>query len=90
MIPQALEAGAAAHTRGEDAATVAGAVLAAEPARTEHVEAAPLDGASTRRWCARTRLDRQRRPGRRSSTDEQARDQREAPAHGVWEMGARA
>jgi pantoate--beta-alanine ligase len=45
MIPQALEAGAAAHARGEDAATVAGAVLAAEPLlEPEYVEVAPLDG----------------------------------------------
>jgi pantoate--beta-alanine ligase len=44
-IPQALEAGAAAHERGQDAAAVAGAVLAGEPLLDpEYVEVAPLDG----------------------------------------------
>ena len=45
LIPQALEAGAAAHARGEDGAAVAAAVLAAEPLlEAEYVEVAPLDG----------------------------------------------
>jgi pantoate--beta-alanine ligase len=44
-IPQALEAGAAAYERGEDAKVVAGAVLASEPLlEPEYVEVAPLDG----------------------------------------------
>jgi pantoate--beta-alanine ligase len=44
-IPRALEAGAAAHARGDDAAAVAGAVLAAEPLlEPEYVEVASLDG----------------------------------------------
>jgi pantoate--beta-alanine ligase len=44
-IPQALEAGAVAYARGEDAAAVAGAVLAGEPLlEPEYVEVAPLDG----------------------------------------------
>jgi pantoate--beta-alanine ligase len=44
-IPQALEAGAAAYGRGEDAGAVAGAFLASEPLlEPEYVEVAPLDG----------------------------------------------
>ena len=44
-IPQALDAGAAAYERGDDAAAVAGAVLASEPLLDpEYVEVAPLDG----------------------------------------------
>ena len=44
-IPQALEAGAAAHARGEDAAAVAAALLATEPLLDpEYVEVAELDG----------------------------------------------
>ena len=44
-IPQALEAGAAAHARGEDAAAVATALLTGEPLlEPEYVEVAPLDG----------------------------------------------
>jgi pantoate--beta-alanine ligase len=45
MIPQALQAGAAAHQRGEDAAAVAAGVLAGEPLlEPDYVEVAPLDG----------------------------------------------
>lgn len=45
LIPQALEAGAAAHARGEDGAAVAAAVLAGEPLlEAEYVQVAPLDG----------------------------------------------
>ena len=44
-LPRALEAGAAAHRRDEDAAAAARAVLAEEPLLDpEYVEVAPLDG----------------------------------------------
>ena len=44
-IPLALQAGAAAHRRGEDGAEAAGAVLAGEPLLdAEYVEVARLDG----------------------------------------------